>query len=143
MYLIVTRYHLSFNNHCVQQLACKISENLLIASDSHKLVCEPTLSTPLAGPWGILAVDQISFCKFPLCFDLCSSLLLLALGLFPPLCTISRAWSPCAKHVTCMIREALCGGDFHLCPPFGTRRTILLCLPEVGAKWPGLATHWL
>lgn len=38
MYLIVTRYHLSFNNHCVQQLACKIPENLLIASDSHELV---------------------------------------------------------------------------------------------------------
>ena len=88
-------------------------------------------------------VDQISFCKFPLCFYLCSSLLLLALGLFPSLCTISRAWSPCAKHVTCMIREALCGGDFHLCSPFGTRRTILLCLPAVGAKWPALATHWL
>ena len=38
MYLIVTRYHLSFNNHCVQQLACKIPENLLTASDSHELV---------------------------------------------------------------------------------------------------------
>lgn len=75
MYLIEARYHLSFNNHCVEQLACKISENLLIASDSHELVYEPTLSTPLAGPWGILAMDQISFCKFPLCVYLCSSLL--------------------------------------------------------------------